>query len=68
MTSALDDVFFGIFNGNVGAPKVVVLSAFESVPGLRANSGEGWKTLDSETSVVIPDALYDQWTATRYWS
>lgn len=68
MTSAWNDAFFGMFNGMTGAPKVVVLSAFESVPGLLANSGEGWKTLDSETSVVIPDALYDQWTTTQYWS
>lgn len=47
LSSALDDAFFAIFNSNVGVPKVVVLSAFESVPGLLANSGEGWRTLDS---------------------
>ena len=68
LTGALNDAFFGIFNSNVGVPKVVVLSAFESVPGLQANNGEGWRTLDSETSVVIPDALYDTWTTTPYWS
>lgn len=47
MTSAWNDAFFGMFNGMTGVPKVVVLSAFESVPGLSQNSGEGWRTLDS---------------------
>ena len=61
------DAFFAIFNGMTGVPKVVLLSAMESVPKMMY-SREGWSNLNSETSVVIPDALYDEWTKATNWS